>query len=153
MTNIWLKYQAISARIWAKCAYYQSSGGIGFRDQLQDCQIFFPLEPSLAKKQILIHAEQQFPDGTVYHWWHPGTGTGAITEMTDDLVWLAYITLNYLDETRDFNILDEVVPFLKDPKDKNAKVTKGDLYDHCVRAIDKVLSRWSPRGLPLIEEG
>lgn len=153
MTNTWLKYQAIAGRIWAKCAYYQSSGGIGFRDQLQDCQVFFPIEPSLAKKQILIHAEQQFPDGTVYHWWHPNTNMGAITEMTDDLVWLAYITLNYLDETQDFKILDEVVNFLKDPKDKNAKVTKGDLYDHCCRAIDKVLSRWSPRGLPLIGEG
>lgn len=153
MTNTWLKYQAIAGRIWAKCAYYQSSGGIGFRDQLQDCQVFFPLEPKLARKQILLHAEQQFPDGTVYHWWHPNTNIGAITNMTDDLVWLAYITLNYLDETQDFGILKVKVNYLKDPKSKTGKVTQGPLYEHCVRAIDKVLSRWSPRGLPLIGEG
>ncbi|MBI1977784.1 MAG: glycosyl transferase family 36 [Candidatus Omnitrophica bacterium] len=150
MTNIWLKYQAISGRLWARCAYYQSSGGFGFRDQLQDAQIFFSTKPELAKKQILLHAEQQFPDGTVYHWWHHGTGMGAITNCSDDLLWLDFITLNYLDETADFSILDTKVKFLPDPKTK--KVTEGTLYDHLLCAIDKVLSRFSERGLPLIGE-
>ncbi|MBI4358941.1 MAG: glycosyl transferase family 36 [Candidatus Omnitrophica bacterium] len=150
MTNIWMKYQAISARLWARCGYYQSSGGFGFRDQLQDCQIFFTAKPELAKKQILLHAEQQFPDGTVYHWWHHGTSMGAITNCSDDLLWLDFITLNYLDETGDQKILDLKVQFLPDPKTK--KMTEGTLYDHCLRAIDKVLTRFSKRGLPLIGE-
>jgi len=150
MTNIWLKHQTISARLWAKCAYYQSSGGIGFRDQLQDSHIFLPIDPELTKKQILLHAEQQFPDGTVYHWWHPGTGIGAHTEMTDDLLWLVYLTLSYLDETADESILDTEANYVQA---KGKKQEKGPLYDHCIRAIDKVLSRWSKRGLPLIGEG
>lgn len=150
MTNIWMKYQAISARLWARCAYYQSSGGFGYRDQLQDCQIFFATKPELAKKQILLHAEQQFPDGTVYHWWHHGTSMGAITHCSDDLLWLDFITLNYLDETADFKILDIDVKFLPDPKTK--EVTSGPLYDHLLRAIDKVFTRFSPRGLPLMGE-
>lgn len=150
MTNTWMKYQAISARLWAKCAYYQSSGGYGFRDQLQDCQIFFATRPELAKKQILLHAAQQFPDGTVYHWWHHGTASGAITNCSDDLLWLDFITLNYLDETADETILDVSVNFLPDPKTK--EVTSGPLYDHLLRAIDKALSRFSLRGLPLIGE-
>ncbi|HQB94761.1 MAG TPA: glycosyl transferase family 36 [Candidatus Omnitrophota bacterium] len=152
MTNTWLKYQAISARLWGKCAYYQSSGGYGFRDQLQDCQIFFATRPELAKKQILLHAEQQFPDGTVYHWWHHGTNIGAITQCSDDLLWLDFITLNYLDETDDRAILDIDVNFLPDPKDPAKRVTSGSLYDHLLRAIDKALTRFSPRGLPLIGE-
>ena len=150
MTNIWLKYQTLSGRMWARCGYYQSSGGFGFRDQLQDSQIFLPLEPALCKKQILLHAEHQFPDGTVYHWWHPGTGIGAMTHMTDDLLWLVFLTLAYLDETADESILNEKAKFLPDPKTK--QVTEASLYDHCLRAIDKVFSRWSPRGLPLIGE-
>ncbi|MBI4550013.1 MAG: glycosyl transferase family 36 [Candidatus Omnitrophica bacterium] len=150
MTNIWLKYQAIAGRLWAKCAYYQSSGGIGFRDQLQDSHIYLPIDPALTKKQILLHAEQQFPDGTVYHWWHPGTGIGAHTEMTDDLLWLVYLTLSYLNETADESILDTEANFVPG---KNGKTERGTLYDHCIRAIDKVLSRWSKRGLPLIGEG
>ena len=150
MTNTWLKYQAISGRLWAKCAYYQSSGGYGFRDQLQDCQIFFSTRPELAKKQILLHAEQQFPDGTVYHWWHPGTNIGAITHSSDDLLWLDFITLNYLEETDDHAILDIDVKFLPDPKDPE-KVTSAPLYEHLLRAIDKALRGFHP-GLPLIGE-
>ncbi|MBI3314131.1 MAG: glycosyl transferase family 36 [Candidatus Omnitrophica bacterium] len=150
MTNIWMKYQAISARLWARCAYYQSSGGFGYRDQLQDSQIFHTLKPGLAKKQILLHSEQQFPDGTVYHWWHHGTKMGAITHCSDDLLWLDFLTLNYLDETADFGILDTQTKFLPDPKTK--EVTEGTLYDHCMRAIDKVFTRFSERGLPLIGE-
>ncbi len=152
MTNIWMKYQAISGRLWARCGYYQSSGGFGFRDQLQDCQIFFATKPELAKKQILLHAEQQFPDGTVYHWWHHGTSMGAITHCSDDLLWLDFITLNYIDDTGDDKILDVKAKFLPDPKDKTKKVTQGTLYDHCIRAIEKVFTRISPRGLPLMGE-
>ncbi len=150
MSNIWLKYQAISARLWARCAYYQSSGGFGYRDQLQDCQIYFSSKPELAKKQILLHAEQQFPDGTVYHWWHHGTSMGAITNCSDDLLWLNFIALNYLDETQDYKLLDQVAKFLPDPVTK--EVTQGTVYDHCCRSIEKVLTRFSNRGLPLIGE-
>lgn len=150
MTNVWLKYQAISARLWGRCAYYQSSGGFGYRDQLQDCQIFFSAKPELAKKQILLHAEQQFPDGTVYHWWHHGTSIGAITHCSDDLLWLDFITLNYIDETADEAILDAKAKFLPDPKTK--EVTEGTLYDHLCRSIEKALTRFSERGLPLIGE-
>ncbi len=145
LTNHWLKYQAISCRIWAKSAYYQSSGGYGFRDQLQDSQIFLPICPELCKKQILLHAEQQFVDGTVHHWWHQLSKMGAVTEMTDDLLWLVYITLSYLEETKDFSILNIKRPYIDGPA--------GTLYEHCLKSIDKVLSRFSKRGLPLMGAG
>lgn len=151
MTNIWSRYQAISGRLWAKCGYYQSSGGCGYRDQLQDCQTFFQIKPEWAKKQIVMHAEQQYPDGVVRHWWHPETNIGPVTNHSDDLLWLAFITLNYLDETADFDFLNEKVPFL--PDEKTGKIKIGTIYEHCLASIDKVLSRWSKRGLPLIGEG
>lgn len=149
-TNTWMKYQAISGRIWARTGYYQCSGGFGFRDQLQDSLVFLPLHPELCKNQILLHAEQQFPDGTVHHWWHPGTKIGAVTHCSDDLLWLNFITLHYLNETADEGLLELKAKFLPDPQTK--EVTEGSLYDHCCRAIDKVFSRFSPRGLPLMGE-
>lgn len=150
LTNKWYRYQALCARMWAKTAYYQCSGGIGFRDQLQDSNCLLESDPSLTRKQILIHAEQMFPDGTVYHWWHPGFGIGAHTEMVDDLLWLALITLNYIDETGDESILDKVAPYVTKASEPKQE---GTIYDHICRSYEKVLSRWSPRGLPLMGEG
>lgn len=150
LTNKWYRYQAVCARMWAKTAFYQCSGGIGFRDQLQDSNCMLESDPQITRKQILVHAEQMFPDGTVYHWWHPGFGIGAHTEMVDDLLWLALIALNYIDETGDESILDEIVPYVTkagEPKQE------GSVYDHICRSYEKVLSRWSPRGLPLMGEG
>lgn len=145
LTNAWLRYQAISGRIWAKSAYYQSSGGYGFRDQLQDSQVFLPIRPELCKKQILMHAAHQFVDGTVHHWWHQLSTIGILTNMTDNLLWLVYILFSYLEETKDFKLLDTKVPYLNAPA--------GPIYEHCTKAIDKVLSRFSKRGLPLIGDG
>lgn len=145
MTNIWLKYQAISCRIWGKSAYYQVSGGYGFRDQLQDSQIFLSSVPEYAKKQIMLHAGKQKSDGTVYHWWMTITGKGPETKCSDDLLWLPFITASYLKETNDFSILNEKAPFY----DNGKSVT---LYEHCKLAIEKVFTRFSERGIPLIGE-
>jgi len=146
LANWWLKYQAISARLWARSAYYQSSGGYGFRDQLQDSLALLPLDASLTKDQIMLHARHQFFDGTVYHWWHNLTETGAHTHMSDDLLWLVYVTLNYIDETADYTILNKKEKYVDSEK-------KDTIYIHCIKAVDKVLSRFSKRGLPLIGEG
>lgn len=145
MVNTWLKYQVISGRLWARCSYYQPAGGFGFRDQLQDSQIFFYLKPELAKKQILLHAEHQYKAGTVCHWWHSLIDWGMDTGFADDLLWLPYITLNYLDETKDHAMLKTDVKYLDAPAES--------LYKHCLRAIHKVLSRFSKRGLPLMGRG
>lgn len=146
MTNTWLKYQAISGRLWAKAAYYQQSGAFGFRDQLQDSQIFLYSTPELTKKQILLHAAHQFKSGKVLHWWHPLTDKGLATEMTDDLLWLPFILVQYLKETADWEILNIKIPYYDDPLQES-------LLAHCLAAIDMVLTRFSKRGLPLILEG
>lgn len=142
MTNTWLKYQAISCRLWGKSALYQVSAGYGFRDQLQDSQIFLISEPDYARKQILLHAAQQFVEGDVLHWWFSIRGGGPRTNCSDDLLWLPFILDAYLKETADYAILDEPVPYLNGPAEP--------IYDHCKRAIERSFSRFSPRGVPLM---
>jgi cellobiose phosphorylase len=142
MTNYWLKYQAISCRIWGKSAFYQVSAGYGFRDQLQDCQIFLPSEPEYTRRQLLMHAAQQFIEGDVLHWWFSIRGGGPRTNCSDDLLWLPFILSAYLQETGDEAILDEPVAYLNGPAEP--------LYDHCKRAIERSFSRFSPRGIPLM---
>lgn len=142
MTNYWLKYQAISCRLWGKSGLYQVSAGYGFRDQLQDSQIFLVSEPEWTKKQLLLHASQQFVEGDVFHWWFSIRGGGPRTNCSDDLLWLPFILTAYLQETGDRSILDEKIAYLNGPS--------GSLYEHCVRAIERSFSRFSPRGIPLM---
>jgi cellobiose phosphorylase len=146
MLNTWLKYQAISGRLWGRTAYYQTGGAFGFRDQLQDSQVFLPIDPGRTKQQILMHARHQFKDGSVYHWWHPLSEIGLQNKISDNLLWLPFVVNSYLQETSDFGILECQEPFVDDP-------TPALIYDHCLRAIDKALERFGAHGLPLIGAG
>ena len=146
LVNTWLRYQAIAGRLWGRTAYYQQSGAFGYRDQLQDSMVFLPIDPEETKKQIQLHARHQFTSGNVLHWWHPISETGLATEMTDDLLWLPYLLINYIEETGDYAILASMEPYYDD-------TTKVTLFDHAVAAIEKVFSRLSERGLTLIGAG
>lgn len=145
--NKWVRYQAIAGRLWARTAYYQQSGAFGFRDQLQDSMIYLPIDASWTENQIKLHARHQFEDGQVLHWWHPISETGLPTKMTDDLLWLPYILFHYLDETGNYRFLNETEPYYDNAKKQDT------LFNHCVAAIEKVLTRYSERGLPLIGAG
>jgi cellobiose phosphorylase len=145
MVNYWLKYQTISCRLLGRTAYYQCGGAFGFRDQLQDSQIYLPLDPARTKAQIKMHAAHQKKDGTVHHWWHPISEEGRLTDISDDLLWLPFVVSNYLHETSDVKILGEKAPYLDGGT--------GTIHEHCVASIERVLKRLSPRGLTLMGEG
>ncbi len=146
MSNIWLKYQALSGRYWGRNGYYQVGGAFGFRDQLQDSQIFLELDPGFTRKHILYNTSHQFKSGIVHHWWHAITERGSKSKYSDDLLWLPFVTINYLKETNDFSILKEKVPYYDDD-------TLDTLYIHIKKVFEVALSRVSKRGLPLILEG
>ncbi|MBN1155826.1 glycosyl transferase family 36 [candidate division KSB1 bacterium] len=145
MSNIWLKYQAISAHMWARTGYYQQSGAYGFRDQLQTSQIWLPIEPAHMLEHVKLCARHQFEKGTVLHWWHPMIESGLQTDMTDDLLWLPFMLVRYFNETGDYSVLRDVIPFFD-----NGEAT---LQEHCTRAIGVALDRFSERGIPLIGAG
>ncbi|HQU71986.1 MAG TPA: glycosyl transferase family 36, partial [Calditrichia bacterium] len=145
LNNVWLKYQAISGHLWGRTGYYQQSGAFGFRDQMQASQVWLPLDPPKMLEQARLNARHQFEDGKVLHWWHPLTETGLPTDMVDDLLWLPYMLTRYFNETRNFGALREEIPYY----DQGA----GSLQEHCVRAIEVVLERFSERGIPLMGAG
>lgn len=163
LLNGWLLYQSLACRMWARTAFYQAGGAYGFRDQLQDSLAMLHTLPQLTRKQILLHASHQYEEGDVQHWWHEETQRGIRTLFSDDLLWLPYTVSRYIEHTGDSSILDEVVPFLHSEPLKEGEHERyeptvqssqsANIYEHCLRAIDKALSRIGEHGLPLMGVG
>lgn len=162
MLNGWLLYQTIACRMWARAALYQVGGAFGFRDQLQDSMAVAYIKPELTRKQILYHSEHQFIEGDVQHWWHPGTDNGIRTKFSDDLLWMPYVTADYIQATGDTSILHEQTAYiseecLKENEDERynkpcLSEEKTSLYVHCIRAIEHSL-KFGQHGLPLMGSG
>ncbi len=167
LVNHWLPYQLLTSRLWGRTGPNQRGGAFGYRDQLQDVLPLVFFDPAAVRRQIVLHAAQQFPEGDVFKWWHQApngeTGIGQRTRASDPHLWLPYVVTRYIKATGDEAVLDEKLPYLEGPKIPDGVVDlvfaarpsreMGSVYDHCRRAINHALGRFGSHGLPLIGTG
>ncbi len=166
LVNVWLRYQALHARIYARTGFYQCSGAYGFRDQLQDAAGIVAENPGVLKVQILRCCMAQFEEGDVMHWWHCIVNQktrGIRTRISDDALWLPYAVCEYTDKTGDLELLGLKVSWCsgldlgENEQERYGEVYKtaqrDTVFEHCRRAIDFRLEKTGRNGLMLIGSG
>lgn len=162
LLNGWLQYQVLSCRVWARTGFYQAGGAFGFRDQLQDVMSLVYTLPEITRNQILLHCRHQFAEGDVQHWWHDQKINGIRTRYSDDLLWLPYVTCDYINVTGDYDILNINESYLQsailgDNEHERYEIPEvaevtGSVYEHCTKAIDRGL-KFGSHGIPLMGGG
>ncbi|NQV13997.1 glycosyl transferase [bacterium] len=150
MVNTWNPYQCMITFNLSRSASYFESGigrGMGFRDSNQDLIGFVHQIPERARQRILDLAATQLNDGGAYHQYQPLTRRGndeVGTGFNDDPLWLILSVTEYIKETGDFAILEELVDFENDPK------LATPMLEHLKRSFDHVINNLGPHALPLI---
>ena len=150
MVNIWNQYQCMVTFNMSRSASFFESGigrGMGFRDSNQDLIGFVHQIPDRARERIIDIASTQFEDGSCYHQYQPLTKKGNADiggDFNDDPMWLILSTTEYIKETGDFSILDEMVPF--DNDESKAKPH----FEHLKVSFNHVVNNLGPNKLPLI---
>jgi cellobiose phosphorylase len=148
--NVWNQYQCMVTFNFSRSASFFESGigrGMGFRDSNQDLIGFVHQVPERARERIIDIASTQFEDGGAYHQYQPLTkkGNDAVgSNFNDDPLWLILSTDEYIRETGDWAILDEMVPF------DNDESNKATLFEHLKRSFYHVVNNLGPHELPLI---
>lgn len=148
MLNVWNQYQAAVTFDMARNSGYYHGGllfGTGMRDQFQDILGMVIAHPERVRKRLLNALRFQFQDGSTLHNFFKITEWGEKTNHSDTPLWIPFGIIEYLNETADFSILDEVVKFYDEGE--------ATVYEHLKRAVDFAISACTERGLPKIMNG
>jgi len=148
MINVWNQYQAAVTFDMARNSGYYHGGllfGTGMRDRFQDILGVVMVDPTRVRERLIKALNFQFKDGSTLHNYFVLTNTGERTNHSDTPLWIPFGIVEYLKETGDFSILEEVVPYHDD--------SSGTVYEHLVRALDFAIANTGERGMPRIFTG
>jgi cellobiose phosphorylase len=146
--NVWNQYQAAVTFDMARNSGYYHGGllfGTGMRDQFQDILGMVISDPSRVRKRLLNALRFQFSNGSTLHNYFKITEWGEKTNHSDTPLWIPFGITEYLNETADYSILDEVITFYDQGE--------ASVYEHMVRAVEFAISECTERGLPKIMNG
>ncbi|PZV19109.1 MAG: glycosyl transferase family 36 [Pseudanabaena sp.] len=148
MLNVWNQYQAAVTFDMARNSGYYHGGllfGTGMRDRFQDILGVVMVDPARVRERLIKALNFQYKDGSTLHNYFVLTNTGERTNHSDTPLWIPFGIVEYLKETGDFSILDEVVPYHDD--------SSGTVYEHLVRALDFAIANTGEKGMPRIFTG
>ncbi|HEX6881597.1 MAG TPA: hypothetical protein VF135_14600 [Terriglobales bacterium] len=156
MVNIWTLYQAETCVVWSRFASFIEVGGrtgLGYRDTSQDVMSVVHTNPGRCRQRIIELMKGQVSEGYGLHlfdpdWFdpekqkaptfksptiaHPPDRKSLIHGIehvcSDDALWIVVTICEYVKETGDTALFNEVVPF--------ADQGEATVYEHLKRALD-----------------
>ncbi len=167
MVNTWTLYQAETCVVWSRFASFIEVGGrtgLGYRDTSQDLMSVVHTNPAKCRQRIVELLRAQVSAGYGLHlfdpdWFDPAkqnaptfksptvTRTpdrksvihGLADVCSDDALWIVASICDYVKETGEVALFDEVVPF--------ADEGEATVYEHLQRALDFSANHIGPTGI------
>ena len=167
MVNIWNLYQAETCVVWSRFASFIEVGGrtgLGYRDTSQDVMSAVHTNPAKCRQRITELLKGQVSAGYGLHlfdpdWFDPEKQKaptfksptiahapsvksmihGIDHACSDDALWLVPSICEYVKETGEVELFNEVVPF--------ADGEEATVYEHLKRALDFSAQQVGPTGI------
>ena len=167
MINTWTLYQAETCVVWSRFASFIEVGGrtgLGYRDTSQDIMSMAHTNPAKCRQRIIELLRGQVSEGYGLHlfdpdWFDPAKQDapkfksptvvptpdrkslihGLADVCSDDALWIVASVCEYVKETGEQGLFDEVVPF--------ADEGEATVYDHLKRSLDFSAAQVGPTGI------
>jgi len=156
MANIWTLYQAETCVVWSRFASFIEVGGrvgLGYRDTSQDVMSVVHTNPAKCRQRIVELLKAQVSMGYGLHlfdpdWFDPEKQKippfksptiiptpdrksmihGLKDTCSDDVLWLVVSVCEYVKETGDVALFDQVIPY--------ADEGEATVYEHLKKTLD-----------------
>ena len=146
MINYWNKLQlAVNFYIGRGPSYYHKGQYPAMRDSCQDAFGMIPLSPTMARENIKRLAGFFYKDGRSCGGCNRIGLPEGPSHKVDLPLWLSLCVGDYVRETGDYTLLDEVIPYV----DGGA----SSIYERMIAGIDRIIEDRGSHGLPLIGTG
>ena len=167
MVNIWTLYQAETCVVWSRFASFIEVGGrtgLGFRDTSQDVMSVVHTNPAKCRQRIVELLKAQVSQGYGLHLFDPDWFDAEKQKQpefksptiahapdrksmihsidhacSDDALWIVVTTCEYVKETGDLALFDEILPF--------ADEGQATVYEHLKRSLDFSARQVGPTGI------
>lgn len=148
MANIWNPYQAyVNFQVCREISFYATGTirGFGVRDSSQDCLSQIAVRPDAVRARIEeIMTEQSRCGKTTHRFFHIERKQSDISDRSDDHLWMVYVIDQWIRETGDLSILDDIVPYYDGGE--------GTVLEHLEASISRTHSTMGKDGIPLMLE-
>jgi N,N'-diacetylchitobiose phosphorylase len=167
MANIWTLYQAETCVVWSRFASFIEVGGrvgLGYRDTSQDVMSVVHTNPEKCRQRIVELLKAQVSMGYGLHlfdpdWFDPEKQKippfksptiiatpdrksmihGLKDTCSDDVLWLVVSICEYVKETGDVALFDELLPY--------ADEGEATVYEHLKKTLDFSAEQVGPTGI------